>query len=853
MTTEKLFPCVAICVPVADKVTVQFWRSHHRLWKPSSASAHFDHRGGTHTLDVHGYPVDKARTILTEYALRAEPAATHVLFIDDDMEFAQHSLHRLLGHGLPVVGGLCHNRRPPYAPILMKRHRDRDGLGFAYHYPRGQLFEVDATGAAFLLIERRVLEKVAELHGDGTWWLPINGISEDFSFPVAPETPVLDADWRWRALADYQPGDVVVGFDEQSPANSSRRFQHAVVEEVIHKTLPRVKIVTTEREFVTTGEHPWLAHVGARQHWIWRRTDQLRVGDRLARVVPVERNPQTSSRDYAAGYVQGIFHSDGYEHSRDGRSVFRILMKDNEPVERSATMLARLQIPSVRGAEQWDHNPKHAPMQMLGVYRQEHSHLLRDVVHNNSIPSDDFAAGYLAGKYDGDGSHYGGTAFIHSIVDWKKDRVEECARRLGITFTTRSDKHLRLCGQDEIFRFWQKISPSLTRRMSLLGQPGNDGERRGKEVRHREEKIVAIEQLPVDDVACLRTSSGTFIADGVASHNCQRVKACGFPIHVDCGLEIGHVVGGPVVVYSDFAEKNRPFQVERWAPEPEVARDGEPVATIVIPTLNQRPQHLRAAVWSAAFQTVPVEVIVVDDGSDPPVPGDGWPPNVRVVWHADVAGDPRTLTKNPDPYWHAEYPGQVKPQNRGIAAALNTGIGHMRTDWFCWLSSDDLLDPRKVETQLALARATDAKCLFHRYQTFRDGSDDFALFSDLPTWANLDEQRRALAIGCPFNGSTVMIHRSVFDPVDGVGLFNPDFRYGQDWEFWCRAGQRYLWTGHPEILGSRREGGNLTAEIEGAATPEARAKRARRDAEDRAIRDRYRYPPEPIKEGEVLG
>jgi teichuronic acid biosynthesis glycosyltransferase TuaG len=501
MTEKKPAPpVVAICIPMYGRPSSQFWRSYKNLAKPSSASELFGRAGATHTIDITSHPIVMARNMLTEEALKnCDPPATHVLMVDDDMEFPAHALHRLVSHDLPVVGGLCHNRRIPYAPIIMRRQKDRDSLGFMYSYPRGKVVECDATGAGFLLIKREVFEAISECCSDagtaqdGGWWNQRRALSEDFAF-------------------------------------------------------------------------------------------------------------------------------------------------------------------------------------------------------------------------------------------------------------------------------------------------------------------------------------------------CERAKECGFSIHVDTGLEIGHVA--EVVIYSTTAEKLRPFQLDRWNPEPEINREpgAAPIASVIIPTFNQDLKHLRAAVFSAARQTVPTEVIVVDDGSDPPVPFEGWPENVHVSRHVkngwvDVRGI-------------QSQGGEGVPENRGIAAALNTGIKSMNTDWFCWLSSDDLYDPRKVEMQLATLRAAgpSAKLSFHRYQVF-DGTESLALFSQMPNWSTVEEQMNVLARTCAINGSTVMIHKSVFEE---VGLFNPEYRYAQDWEFWCRAGEKHIWYGIGEILGSRRErAGNLTQQLAEADRQDAR--KLRRDAEDRVITDRYAH------------
>lgn len=218
-------------------------------------------------------------------------------------------------------------------------------------------------------------------------------------------------------------------------------------------------------------------------------------------------------------------------------------------------------------------------------------------------------------------------------------------------------------------------------------------------------------------------------------------------------------------------------------------------ASIVIPTFNQRTEWLSDAVKSAREQTTQVEVIVVDDGSSDPIPG-------ATVRHG---------------------------VNRGISAALNSGIRAMSTDWFCWLSSDDLVAPDKVAVQLDETKAAGKLCSFHRYYVF--GLEPGASVSWVHMNGRHKKQRQALGTGCLINGSTVMIHRSVFED---VGLFDESYRYGQDWEMWARIAQKYEWHFIDKFLGARRQGGNLTARIERDAEL-----RAVRDAEDERIRKQY--------------
>lgn len=109
--------------------------------------------------------------------------AEWLFFIDSDMGFAPDTVDRLIAAAdpveRPVVGGLAFAqksdgtgsmfaRRYRTTPTLYRMWDNEDDVGFVpwFDYPRGELVEVDATGAACLLIHRSALEKVRAKFGD---------------------------------------------------------------------------------------------------------------------------------------------------------------------------------------------------------------------------------------------------------------------------------------------------------------------------------------------------------------------------------------------------------------------------------------------------------------------------------------------------------------------------------------------------------------------------------------------------------------------------------------------------------------------------------------------------------------
>jgi|GEM_PF-3210590 len=285
---------------------------------------------------------------------------------------------------------------------------------------------------------------------------------------------------------------------------------------------------------------------------------------------------------------------------------------------------------------------------------------------------------------------------------------------------------------------------------------------------------------------------------------CWRAQACDFRIFIDTGLDIGHLA--QVTVNKAFYKLNSKRRWGRWT-HPLGPKSGTPAATVIIPTFNQKPEYLLAAAHSALGQTVPTEVIVVDDGSATQI-GE-MPAGVCVIRHE---------------------------KNKGIAAALNTGIKAARAPFICWLSSDDLMSPDKVERQRDAMLDAGCKASFHAYDIWRNGNIE-PMAAPIPNWRTLAEQMAALSRACWINGSTTMIHRDVFDD---VGIFDTSFRYSQDWEFWCRVGEHYLWLGIDEVFGLRREDGNLSSRLDCGEDP---AETQRWRDEDARICARYADEP----------
>ncbi|MDQ7817356.1 MAG: glycosyltransferase [Melioribacteraceae bacterium] len=192
-----------------------------------------------------------------------------------------------------------------------------------------------------------------------------------------------------------------------------------------------------------------------------------------------------------------------------------------------------------------------------------------------------------------------------------------------------------------------------------------------------------------------------------------------------------------------------------------------PTFSVVIPTYNQA-EYLPAALESLFNQTfTDWEAVVVNDGSND---------KTCEVMEKYAFQDPRIKV--------------FYKENGGVATALNVGINNSRGEWICWLSSDDLFEPDKLETHFNAIKEYPEIKFFHShwYLLLEETQQKIAppLWLQIPPtefqvtrffWANY------------IHGNAIAIHRSVFDE---VGLFNEALRQGQDFDMWLRISSRFV-------------------------------------------------------------
>jgi glycosyltransferase involved in cell wall biosynthesis len=211
-----------------------------------------------------------------------------------------------------------------------------------------------------------------------------------------------------------------------------------------------------------------------------------------------------------------------------------------------------------------------------------------------------------------------------------------------------------------------------------------------------------------------------------------------------------------------------------------------PRVSIIVPVYNYA-HFLGEALSSVLAQTMDSwECVVVDDGSTDDTP--------RVV--TEYAGrDPRIR------YVHQD--------NRGLAAARNTGIRHSRGAYLQFLDADDRLRPEKIATQASyLDGHPDVDIVIGPAGFFRTEAPDVELHSMhgalsrplAPRISEAGDVRRRLE---HYNIMVVIAPLVRRAALDRAGTFNETLRACEDWDLWLRcaiAGCRFEYLDHPRSL-----------------------------------------------------
>jgi DNA repair photolyase len=354
---------------------------------------------------------------------------------------------------------------------------------------------------------------------------PYRGCEHGCIYCLDGATPILMADGSTRPLAKLKVGDEIYGTKRDGWYRRyvrTRVLAHwSVVKPAYRVTLQdgTELVAGADHRFLT--ERGWKYVAGARRAHLTVRNKLMGTGAATPAV--------TKNADYRAGYLCGVVRGDGllssYHYERAGRTHgdqhhFRLAMCDGEGLLRVQEYLRRWKIDTghfVFAAASGTRRLMHA----VRTHARSDVQQIRELIAWPAAPSREWAAGFLAGIYDAEGSYSGGILRISNTDKGIVQHIAHCLRVFDFPFVVEHVHRtvskpidvVRVAGGlREHLRFFQTADPAIVRKRDIAGQAVKSAARLG---------VVSVEPIgKAMRLYDITTGTEDFIANGVVSHNC---------------------------------------------------------------------------------------------------------------------------------------------------------------------------------------------------------------------------------------------------------------------------------------------------------------------------------------------
>lgn len=360
---------------------------------------------------------------------------------------------------------------------------------------------------------------------------------------LSGDTQIRMADYSLKSIKDVELGDEILGYEEYPEKGKQTKVIKATVDQLFQRNSKVLNMrFSTGESIQITPNHKILVRRNSHDNrYDYMEADKLKPGDSVYYLPIIDKNFDivypNFDRDYKIGYLIAMIQGDGslkhYNRKNDGCDVFkfRIAVKDIEIIERCKSYLDDLNIPVY--LKPFKVSEKHNLWQNAIFSNMRYTYnSLKNLIedHFQKTKSVSYYQGYLAGIYDAEG-HISKERVIR-ICNTDYEIIKEIAEGLDLLKipyiiecdnkgTVNKDKKFNVRITDNLnaissYRFIKSVSPSIPRKcfeQFLNYAP------------LKKAKIISITEsgteVPVYNIG---TSSHTYIANGIAVHNCYQIN-----------------------------------------------------------------------------------------------------------------------------------------------------------------------------------------------------------------------------------------------------------------------------------------------------------------------------------------
>jgi len=349
-------------------------------------------------------------------------------------------------------------------------------------------------------------------------WNPVIGCLHSCVYCITGDSLVLTADLIWKPIKEIEIGEEIVSFSEQQ-SRGYRYFEKAVVTDKVKRKKRRVFLIKGEHASIrATEDHLWLVKRGGGgdegEKLVFRKTRQVSKWGYPLKFISEPTPPPKFTIEYMEGYLAGIFTGDGSIHYYPHKRSFftRLAMKDLESLIRSVKFLNKLGIR--KDLKILLHKTETSTLRKIESWSKEVYDYISSIIEKKNV-TPDYMKGFLAGLYDAEGSYSRSILRIASHNEEIKKRAIEYARAFSLNFVL-EERSIRLVGGlSEKLRFFALTYPAIKRKKAGIF---------GEAVKYAVDEYVEVEKDSFETVYDITTSAGTFIANGLLSHNCWAIR-----------------------------------------------------------------------------------------------------------------------------------------------------------------------------------------------------------------------------------------------------------------------------------------------------------------------------------------
>lgn len=364
------------------------------------------------------------------------------------------------------------------------------------------------------------------MHYDYGYIRGTEGTDGDHLDCVSPDTKILMANYTEKRADEIVLGDELVGIEIETHQYQQRKqIKTKVVnlskgvDEMLEITLSNgVKLNTTKGHLHYIFKN--------RRDKIWKRADELKVGDRLTGIF--NHKDLAETEDYKKGYLYGAYLGDGSVSFDETKQVYCDIRKG---VAYADVIYRVKRFWNDLGLETSDVRIKQArqtksllkdgrkitskmDMAIFCIRGIDKILFVKNILVRNA-ESFEWCRGYLAGIYDTDGCLNNRHELQITQAKNQNEFMEftkKCIATLGFNAVQRNNEiklNSNLMADNITMEFTQLLKPSLEKKRNFLGQT----------YRFEPVEIVSIKAYKGNFIA-IQTDKQTYIANGFVTHNC---------------------------------------------------------------------------------------------------------------------------------------------------------------------------------------------------------------------------------------------------------------------------------------------------------------------------------------------